>query len=55
MKVEEVFGTLSPDPGTLTQEAASEILLVARWFRLHERELARASKPEEWLSAYASS
>jgi excinuclease ABC subunit C len=54
-KVEEVFRTLSPDLGTLTQEAASEILLVARWFRLRERELARASKPEEWLSAYTSS
>lgn len=39
--------------GTLTPEAASEILLVARWFRLRERELERASTPEEWLSRYA--
>ncbi len=54
-KVANVFQTPPPDVGTLTQEAASEILLVARWFRLREREMARVLKPEEWLSAYAPS
>lgn len=52
-KVEDVFQGPPPAVGALTQEAASEILLVARWFRLRERELARVLKPEEWLSAYA--
>lgn len=52
-KVEDVFQGPPPAVGALTQEAASEILLVARWFRLRERELARVLKPEEWLNAYA--
>jgi len=52
-KVEDVFQGPPPAVGTLSQEAASEILLVARWFRLRERELARVLKPEEWLRAYA--
>ena len=39
--------------GALTQEAASEILLVARWFRLRGREMDRVLEPDEWLSAYA--
>jgi excinuclease ABC subunit C len=54
-KVEGVFQAPPPEGGALTQEAASEILLVARWFRLRERELARVLKPEEWLRAYAPS
>ena len=54
-KVEHVFQTPPPDAGALSQEAAAEVLLVARWFRLRERELARALKPEEWLSTYAPS
>jgi excinuclease ABC subunit C len=54
-KVEGVFQTPPPEIGTLSQEAASEILLVARWFRLREREMARVLKPDEWLSAYATS
>ena len=37
----------------VTQEAASEILLVARWFRLREREITRVLKPEDWLERYA--
>ena len=52
-KVEDVFQGPPPAMGTLTQETASEILLVARWFRLRERELARVLKPEEWLRANA--
>jgi len=54
-KIEAVFSEASPDLGSLTQEAAAEILLVARWFRLREREMARALTPEDWLSAYAPS
>ena len=53
-KIETVFQAPSPDLGALTQEAASEILLVARWFRLRQREMARALTPEDWLRAYAS-
>jgi excinuclease ABC subunit C len=51
-RVEAVFQGPPPTVGTLTPEAASEILLVARWFRLRERELGRASTPEEWLNTY---
>jgi excinuclease ABC subunit C len=53
-KIESVFQAPPPDAGSLSQEAASEILLVARWFRLREREMARVLKPEDWLNAYAS-
>jgi len=52
-KVEDVFKTPPPEMGALTQEAASEILLVARWFRLRGREMDRVLEPDEWLSAYA--
>lgn len=48
-KVEEVFSKPQVPPGSLTPEKASEILLVARWFRLKEREMARAFPPERWL------
>jgi len=51
-KVELVFQTPPPSAGTLSPEAASEILLVARWFRLKERELGRASTPDEWLKVH---
>jgi excinuclease ABC subunit C len=51
-KIEGVFRASPPEMGILTQEAASEILLVARWFRLREREMTRALRPEEWLNAY---
>jgi len=51
-KVEAVFQTPPPLASTLSPEAASEILLVARWFRLKERELGRASPPDEWLRTH---
>ena len=54
-KVEGIFQASQPETGPLTQEAAAEILLVARWFRLREREISRVLPPEEWLSAYAPS
>jgi len=52
-KIEEVFSRPPVEVGVLTPERASEILLVARWFRLRERELSRALTPGEWLEAYA--
>jgi len=48
-KVMEVFSRPPVEPGSLTQEKAAEILLVARWFRLRHRELRRTQAPEEWL------
>ena len=54
-KIEKIFQTPPPEAGALTQEAAAEILLVARWFRLRQREIARALPPEDWLSAFAPS
>ncbi len=54
-KIEGVFLNPPPEIGSLTPEAASEILLVARWFRLREREMSRVLSPEEWLSAHAPS
>lgn len=52
-KIEKLFRAPPPDIASLTQEAASEILLVARWFRLKEREMARTLDPGEWLEKYA--
>lgn len=54
-KIEGVFGTPTAETELLSPEAASEILLVARWFRLKRKEMARVSKPEEWLTASAPS
>jgi excinuclease ABC subunit C len=54
-KIQGIFRRPPPEMGMLTQEAASEILLVARWFRLRQQEMARVQKVEEWLSAYAPS
>lgn len=55
-KIEDLFQQAPPvEAGLLSPEAASEILLVARWFRLRRKELARVSKPEEWLTSSAPS
>ena len=40
-KIESVFQAPPVEMGALSQEAASEILLVARWFRLRRKEMAR--------------
>jgi len=53
-KVEEVYARPPVQAGALTQEAASEILLVARWFRLRQEELSRTLPPEEWLEKYGT-
>jgi excinuclease ABC subunit C len=52
-KIEAIYGSPPPDFGSLSQEAASEILLVARWFRLRNREMRRTWKPTEWLESNA--
>lgn len=52
-KVEEVFSQPPVQVGSLTQETASEILLVARWFRLREKELGQTLSPERWLKEFA--
>lgn len=49
-RIEHVFGTFDPGPGGLSAHAAAEILLVARWFRLHPREVDRTLTPEAWLA-----
>lgn len=53
-KVEEVYARPPVQVGALTQEAAAEILLVARWFRLRQEELSRALPPEKWLEKYGT-
>ena len=50
-RVDAVFGAFEPGPGGLSPHEAAEILLVARWFRLHPDELSRTRSPEEWLEA----
>lgn len=51
-RVEEVFSRPQLPPTSLTQEMASEILLVARWFRLREKELGRTLSPSRWLEKH---
>jgi excinuclease ABC subunit C len=51
-KIREVFSQPATEMAALTQEKASEILLVARWFRLREREMGRTLPPDEWLGKY---
>jgi len=52
-EIEEVFTSPPPDMGSLAPVAASEMLLVARWFRLREREWKRVMSPDDWMKAYA--
>lgn len=54
-RVERTFQKPPAEAGALSQEAAAEILLVARWFRLRKQEISRALPPQDWLSAYAPS
>ena len=48
--IETVYGDVDTPPGGLEPQDASEILLVARWFRLHPRERRRTLAPEQWLA-----
>lgn len=52
--IQSVFHAPPPALGALTPESASEILLVARWFRLRGEELARVQKPEDWIGSGTS-
>jgi excinuclease ABC subunit C len=54
-KIEDVFKSPPPNMGGLSPAEASEILLVARWFRLRQRELSRVMTPEDWVKSYAPS
>lgn len=49
-RVREVYGGTGAGPVGLTPHEAAEILLVARWFRIHPREMERTEAPEAWLS-----
>jgi excinuclease ABC subunit C len=52
--IQRVFGEAPTEPHGLSQKSASEILLVARWFRLREREMDRVWHPDEWIRIYGS-
>ncbi|MCG6958006.1 MAG: UvrB/UvrC motif-containing protein [Gemmatimonadetes bacterium] len=47
--IDDVYGERDLGPGGLEPEDAAEILLVARWFRLHPEERRRTLSPERWL------
>ena len=47
--VEDVYGETDFGPRGMAPEDASEILLVAQWFRLHPKERKRTLSPERWL------
>ena len=50
-RAREIYTGPDPGPLGLTPEEAAEILLVARWFRLHPKERKRISPPAEWLAS----
>lgn len=50
--IRTVYRRPAPEPGSLSPEAASEILLVARWFRLRHEEMSRTLSPDRWISRY---
>ncbi|HKJ02080.1 MAG TPA: UvrB/UvrC motif-containing protein [Longimicrobiales bacterium] len=47
--IEDVYGRTDPGPRGMAPEDASEILLVAQWFRLHPKERRHTQSPERWL------
>ena len=47
--VEDVYGAADRGPRGMAPEDASEILLVAQWFRLHPTERRRTLSPTRWL------
>ncbi len=47
--VEKAYGGADIGPQGLAPDAAAEILLVARWFRLRPKERRRALAPKRWL------
>ena len=51
-RISRAFARSPGLPGGLSAHEAAEILLVARWFRLHPEELERTQAPDEWLDAH---
>jgi len=49
-RIAETFEGPEAGPGALSAHDAAEVLLVARWFRLHDEERARTLPPERVLS-----
>lgn len=47
--IEDVYGATDPGPRGMAPEDASEILLVAQWFRLNPKERKRTMTPDQWL------
>ncbi|MDT8342045.1 MAG: hypothetical protein RQ751_11080, partial [Longimicrobiales bacterium] len=51
-RIRRAFAPGLPDhPAALTPHQAAEILLVARWFRLHPAERERTVAPKAWSGA----
>lgn len=48
--VREVFNSPDLAPAALEPDEAAEVLLIARWFRLHPAERARTIRPRRWLA-----
>jgi excinuclease ABC subunit C len=48
LRVEKAFAAPATGPAGLTAHQAAEILLVARWFKLHPDERDRTFPPETW-------
>jgi excinuclease ABC subunit C len=53
-RVREVFASSAPGPAGLEWHEASEILLVARWFRLHPEERTKTLDPSAWADQVAA-
>ena len=51
--IENVYGETDHGLRALEPQDAAEILLVARWFRLHPRERRRTTTPDRWLETRA--
>ena len=48
--VESVYRAPDQGPASLAPQDAAEILLVARWFELHPKELKLSATPKKWLA-----
>jgi hypothetical protein len=48
--IEALYAQPEPGPAGLTPDQASEVFLVARWFRQRPKETARTFGPKEWVT-----
>lgn len=48
--IDHVYGDTDTGPAGLSPQEAAEIMLVARWFRLHPKERRRTLTPTKWLA-----